>query len=95
VSVAVATAEDLEALRTELARLAAEVAELRADRSSRETLSPKEIAKHFNIGAAVVYAACKSGALVAECRRKRGGIGYLITLEAARAWRAAVGTTNQ
>jgi hypothetical protein len=96
VSVAVATAEDLEALRAEIARLAAEVADLRAAAADvREVYSPKEIAKRFKLGVAVVYEACQSGALACEKRPHARGVAYQITVADAHRWRAAVGTTNQ
>lgn len=95
-SVAVATAEDLEALRAELARLAAEVADLRAARAGeREVYSPKEIAKRFKLRQTSVYAACESGELVCEKRAHARGVAYQITVADAKRWRDAVGTSNQ
>jgi hypothetical protein len=96
VTASVATAEDLEELRTELARLAAEVAELRAARAGeREVYSPKEIAKRFKLRQSDVYEACRSGALVCEPRPHARGVAYQITVADASRWRAAVGKTNQ
>ncbi len=81
-----------------LARLERQVAELREqiEDLACDVFSPKEIARRFRIDHADVYEACKSGLLVAEERALSGGrIGYLITLDDARTWRARVRKTNQ
>ncbi|MES2340017.1 MAG: hypothetical protein V4537_18135 [Pseudomonadota bacterium] len=83
----------------------AEVAELRAkiealeekiEDLARDVFTPVEIARRFRIRPEAVYAACHTGLLVAEQRPTHGGkLGYLITLDDARTWRAQVRKLNQ
>lgn len=83
---------------TDVAELRAEIAELREqiEDLARDVFSPKEIARRFRIDHDDVYAACKTGLLVAEERPiSKGRTGYLITLDDARRWRAHVRKTNQ
>lgn len=94
-SIAVATADEVDALRVRIEQLAAELAELRTDRAGgREVYTPKQIARRFKAAQATVYAACKSGALVAQKRPHREGVAYQITLEDARRWWATVAATR-
>jgi hypothetical protein len=82
----------------------ADVAELRAEVEAlrekiedlaRDVFTPAQIAKRFRIDVNAIYAACRTGLLVAELRPTRGKTGYLITLDDARAWYARVRKTNQ
>lgn len=82
----------------EVAELRAEVADLREklDDLARDVFTPAQVAKRFRIDVNAIYAACRTGLLVAELRPTHGGkTGYLITLDDARAWYARVRKTNQ
>ena len=80
----------------EVLRAKVEALEERIDELAREVFTPREIAKRFRIDEHAVRAACRTGLLVAEERPMPGGkIGYLITLDDARAWRAHVRKLNQ
>ncbi len=94
-SIAVATADEVEVLRAEIARIAAELAAMKSGTGAREVFDPKEIAKRFRMRVQTVREACQSGALACEVRSHARGTAYRITIEAARAWRASVAATNQ
>jgi hypothetical protein len=97
VSIAVATAEEVEALRELVARLEAKVERLAAGAAAAPgVMSPKQVAHHYRIRERTVYEACRSGLLVAEERPARGGrIGYLVALDDAARWYARTRRTNQ
>lgn len=85
-AVHVASAETVNALEKRVAALAALVEQLQQANGTAEVYPPKEIARRFRLDHRIVYAACHSGALVADRRPARGGFAYYITLADARSW---------